>query len=523
MSGMGLLRARALRRAARQGYGIVMQGPAPADRSAPEIPVGDLVEAVRQLRRASVLVVGDAMLDRYVYGRVQRVSPEAPVPVIAVEREVAIPGGAGNVVRNLTALGAAVAFVSVVGDDQSGSDLTGLIGGQPNVEPWLLVQGGRATTTKTRFIAAGQQLLRADHEQASPIHDRLADRMVRIAADAVAATTVMVLSDYQKGVLSGGTCQKLITAARNAGRRVVVDPKGADFARYAGADLITPNRPELALATGMPVDSEAAIIAAAQALREAHGFGGVLVTRGADGMTLLDAQGIRHFPAEAAEVHDVSGAGDTVVAVLAAALAAGLPLPVAARLSNVAAGVVVGKVGTAVARESDIIEALAPERAALRKVMGNAQAAEQVERWRRRGWRIGFTDGPFDLLNPADIHLLQQARACCDRLVVGLSADSVVRRQLGAARPLQPEAARAAVLASLAQVDLVTVLEDDTPLELIRQLRPDVLVKPAGPRPSEVPGAEDVAEWGGAVKLVPPLTGDPEPDDEAPPVAHIES
>jgi D-beta-D-heptose 7-phosphate kinase/D-beta-D-heptose 1-phosphate adenosyltransferase len=164
-----------------------------------------------------VLVVGDAMLDRYVYGKVARVSPEAPVPVIAVAREVAMPGGAGNVVRNLTALGAAVAFVSVVGDDQAGSDLTGLIGGQPNVEPWLLVQGGRATTTKTRFIAAGQQLLRADHEVAAPIHERLADRMVRIASDAVAATTAMVLSDYQKGVLAGDTCQRLIAAARAPG------------------------------------------------------------------------------------------------------------------------------------------------------------------------------------------------------------------------------------------------------------------------------------------------------------------
>src|SRR5512139_1099966 len=175
-----------------------MEGPAPeTDRPMPEIPVADLVAAVRALRRASVLVVGDAMLDRYVYGTVQRISPEAPVPVLTVEREVAMPGGAGNVVRNLTALGAAVAFVSVVGDDQAGSDLTGLIGGQPNVEPWLLVQGGRATTTKTRFIAAGQQLMRADHEQANPINERLADRMIRIAADAVAATSVMVLSDYQ--------------------------------------------------------------------------------------------------------------------------------------------------------------------------------------------------------------------------------------------------------------------------------------------------------------------------------------
>jgi D-beta-D-heptose 7-phosphate kinase/D-beta-D-heptose 1-phosphate adenosyltransferase len=484
-----------------------MQGPAPADLPTPEIPVGELTEAVRLLKRASVLVVGDAMLDRYVYGHVQRVSPEAPVAVLAVEREVAMPGGAGNVVRNLTALGAAVAFVSVVGDDQAGSDLTGLIGGQPNVEPWLLVQGGRATTTKTRFIASGQQLLRADHEVAAPIHPRLADRMIRIAADAVAATTVMVLSDYQKGVLAGDIAQRLIAAARSAGRRVVVDPKGTDYARYAGADLLTPNRAELKLATGMPVDTEAGLVAAAQRLRADFGFGAVLVTRSEDGMTLVEAESVRHFPAEAAEVHDVSGAGDTVVAVAAAGMAAGLPMAVAARLANIAAGIVVGKVGTAVARESDLMEALTPERGALRKVVSRAKAVEQVERWRRRGWRVGFTNGCFDLLHPGHVHLLEQARSWCDRLVVGLNADSSVKRLKGDARPIQGEAARAAVLASLASVDLVSVFDEDTPIALIKLLRPDVLVKGADYTVEAVVGGDLVTDWGGQVRLAALLPG----------------
>jgi D-beta-D-heptose 7-phosphate kinase/D-beta-D-heptose 1-phosphate adenosyltransferase len=484
-----------------------MQGPAPADHPTPEIPLGDLSEAIRLLKRASVLVVGDAMLDRYVYGQVSRVSPEAPVAVLGVEREVAMPGGAGNVVRNLTALGAAVAFVSVVGDDQAGSDLTGLIGGQPNVEPWLLVQGGRATTTKTRFIASGQQLLRADHEMAAPIHARLADRMVRIAADAVAATTVMVLSDYQKGVLAGDTAHRLITAARTAGRRVVVDPKGIDYARYAGADLVTPNRAELKLATGMPVDTEEELVAAAQHLRATHGFAAVLVTRSEDGMTLIEGEAVRHFPAEAAEVHDVSGAGDTVVAVVAAGMAAGLPLRVAARLANIAAGIVVGKVGTAVAREADLMEALTPERGALRKVVSRASALEQVERWRRRGWRIGFTNGCFDLLHPGHVHLLEQSRSWCDRLVVGLNADSSVRRLKGETRPIQGEAARSAVLASLASVDLVTVFDEDTPIELIRLLRPDILVKGADYTVETVVGAELLTGWGGQVRLAQLLPG----------------
>ncbi|MFC3123983.1 D-glycero-beta-D-manno-heptose-7-phosphate kinase [Pseudoroseomonas globiformis] len=474
----------------------------------PAAPVNaDLPEAVRQLKRASVLVVGDAMLDRYVYGQVTRISPEAPVPVLAVDREVAMPGGAGNVVRNLTALGAAVAFLSVVGDDQAGSDLTGLIGGQPRVEPWLLVQGGRATTTKTRYIASGQQIMRADHEIARPIHQRLADRLVRIAADTVAATSVMVLSDYRKGVLAHDVPERLIAAAKAAGRRVIVDPKGDDYSRYAGADVITPNRAELRLATGMPVDSEEEIVAAARALQTRHGFDAVLVTRSEDGMTLVEGGAVYHMPAEAPEVQDVSGAGDTVVAVLAAGYAAGLPLPIAARLANIAGGLVVGKVGTAVAREDDLMEALTPERGALRKVMRRAAAAEQVERWRQRGWRVGFTNGCFDLLHPGHVHLLEQARSWCDRLVVGLNADSSVKRLKGPTRPVQHEAARAAVLASLATVDLVTVFEEDTPVELISLLRPEVLVKGADYTVEQVVGGEMVQEWDGVVRLAELLPG----------------
>ncbi|MBE9605005.1 D-glycero-beta-D-manno-heptose-7-phosphate kinase [Acetobacteraceae bacterium H6797] len=467
----------------------------------------DLADATRQLKRASVLVVGDAMLDRYVYGSVGRISPEAPVPVLTVEREVAMPGGAGNVVRNLTALGAAVAFISVVGDDQSGADLTGLVGGQPNVEPWLLVQGGRATTTKTRFIASGQQMLRADNEIARPIHPRLADRMVKIASDAVAATAVMVLSDYHKGVLSPEVTPRLIAAAQSAGRKVIVDPKGRDYAPYTGADLVTPNRRELQEATGLPIGTEEEITVAAQALRQRFSFGAVLVTRSEDGMSLFTADSVHHLPAQAPEVFDVSGAGDTVVAVVAAALASGQSLLTGARLANVAAGIVVGKVGTAVARDGDILEALTPERGTLRKVMSRSAVVEQVERWRRRGWRVGFTNGCFDLLHPGHVHLIEQSRSWCDRLVVGLNSDASVKRLKGPARPIQSEAARAAVLASLGAVDLVSIFDEDTPIELIKLVKPDVLVKGADYRVDQVVGGDLVQEWGGQVKLAELLPG----------------
>jgi len=431
-----------------------------------------LADAVRLLGHTSILVVGDVMLDRYIYGTVERISPEAPVPVLTIERELAMLGGAGNVVRNLTALGAAVAFISVVGDDQAGSDLTGLIGVQPNIEPWLLVQGGRTTTLKTRLIASGQHLLRADREETAPIQPRLAERLLRIARDAMAATTVTVLSDYRKGLLAGDLPAQLIAAARQAGRPVIVDPKGPDYSRYAGADLIMPNRPDLAEATGMRVDSEVAIVAAATALRQRHGFGAVVVTRGNDGMTLLSDAGARHFPAEAAEVYDLAGAGDTAAAILAAGIAARLDLAVAARLANIAAGVVVGKIGTAVAREADLLAALSPQGGALRKIVSRESAVEHVQRWHHRGWRVGFVQGRFDPLLPGDLRRLEEAREACDRLVIGLRSPIP--------DPTQPEAARAAMLASLASVDLVTMFAEDTPGPLIAALGLDMTAASGG-------------------------------------------
>lgn len=473
----------------------------------PEEPEANLADAVRRLGHTAVLVIGDVMLDRYTYGDVSRISLEAPVPVLGITREVALPGGAGNVVRNLTALGAAVAFISVVGDDQAGADLTGLVGGQPGVEPWLLVESGRTTTTKSRFVAAGQQLFRADREDVAPIQPRLAERMLRIAGDAMAATSVTVLSDYGKGVLSSNVPSELVTMAHKIGRKLIVDPRGHDYARYAGADIIVPNRRDLAEATLMPVDTEAAIVAAAAVLRDRHAFGAVLVTQGDDGMTLVDRSGWRHFPAEAADVYDVSGSGDTAVSTLAAAIAARLDLDTAVRLANLAAGVVVGKAGTAVARQAELLGALNPQRTALRKVVSREGAAEQVERWRRRGWRIGFTNGCFDLLHPGHIHLLETARSRCDRLVVGLNSDASVRRLKGPPRPIQPEAARAAVLASLASVDLVVLFQEDTPEILIAELHPDLLMKGADYNVADVVGADLVRGWGGQVALADLLPG----------------
>ena len=455
---------------------------------------------IRRLSRASVLVVGDAMLDRYIYGEVERVSPEAPVPVLTVQRELAMPGGAGNVVRNLGALGAAVAFVSVVGDDQAGSDLTGLIGGQPGVEPWLLVQGGRATTVKTRMVAQGQQLLRVDREETTPINAKLGERMLRIARDAMAATSLTVLSDYRKGVMTGDVPARLVAAAKQAGRKVVVDLRGSDFAPYAGANVVLISRRDLARAVGATLEDDAGVVAAASQTRAAHGFEAVLVTRAEDGMTLVrEGFGARHFRGEAAEVFDLSGAGDSAVATLAAALAVGTPLPLAARLANIAAGIAMGRVGTAVVREQDFLNVLSPAGGALRKIVSRETAAEQVERWRRRGWRVGFVHGAFEGPRPGHMHLLAQARAACDRLLVAVADDAQVRRRKGDEHPLSSDSARAAGLAALPGVDLVVINEEDGPASLLRLLRPELVVTAADPSGDPPAEADLVRDWGGQV------------------------
>ncbi|MDA8248822.1 MAG: PfkB family carbohydrate kinase [Rhodospirillales bacterium] len=464
-----------------------------------EASATELIAAVRRLPRASVLVVGDAMLDRYVCGHVERVSPEAPVPVLAVERELAMPGGAGNVVRNLGALGVAVAFVSVVGDDQAGSDLTGLIGGQPGVEPWLLVEGGRTTTTKIRMIAQGQQLLRVDRENVEPLHPKLAERMLRIASDAIAATSVTILSDYRKGVLGGDTTARLVAAARQAGRLVIGDLHGSDMANAAGADVILASRRDLARASGLPADDDAGVALAATALRRAHGFGAVLVGRGGDGMTLVNGTGVRHLRADVTEVFDVSGAGDTAVATLGAALATGAPLAVAARLAALAGAIAMSRVGTAVVRERDFLDALSPDRGVLRKIVSPDTAVEQVERWRRRGWRTGFVQGSFDPLRAGHEHLVRQARAVCDRLVVAVAPDALVRQRKGPGRPLLPQHERAAQLAAAAGVDLVVMNEDEDPSALLRALRPDVLVTGADAADGDGAAAALLGDWGGRV------------------------
>jgi D-beta-D-heptose 7-phosphate kinase/D-beta-D-heptose 1-phosphate adenosyltransferase len=458
---------------------------------------------------ATVLCVGDLMLDDFVYGDVARISPEAPAPVIVVRREEKLIGGAGNVARGIVALGASSIFVGVMGEDEAGRLVArAFLDDSPAVETHLMVDPSRPTTRKVRFVSEqhSTHLLRADWELAQPVSAEIERSIINACTGLIPRADAVILSDYAKGVLSPRVIRAVIDTARANGKPVIVDPKGADFSIYRGATLITPNRKELAEATRRAVASEAEIVAAAQELARIVECDAVLVTRSEAGMTLYDkATGSLHVPAYPVKVRDVSGAGDTVAAVLAVMLATQADFEQAVRAANAAAAVVVGKRGTSTVTAAELrarilpSASLAPEE---KIVFDWTVLDERIAEWRRHDLRIGFTNGCFDLLHPGHVKLLTAARAACDRLVVGLNGDASVRRLKGEGRPVQDEQSRAEVLAALEAVDLVVVFEQDTPLDLLRRVRPTVLVKGADYTLDQVVGRELVEADGGEVMLV---------------------
>lgn len=462
-----------------------------------------LAVRIADLQTAKVVCVGDVMLDRFVYGDVSRVSPEAPIPVCRVTNETAMLGGAGNVVRNLVSVGATVAFISVTGDDDIARDVDVLLRDLTGVTPTLVHEKDRPTTSKVRYVAGGQQLLRADREVTTPITDEVADAVFAAAVVALEDAGALIVSDYGKGTVTDDLVARLIAAANAAGTPVIVDPKSRDFARYAGASLITPNLKELGEAAEGELSSEEGIVDAARGLLAGAQIGSMLVTRGAQGMSLVTQDTADHFPSRAREVFDVSGAGDTVLALLAAGIGAGVPALEAAQLANVAAGVVVGKTGTAVVYADDLLTELndMAGHTGPQPPLRLDAALDRIRTWKDRGEKVGFTNGCFDLLHPGHVSLLASARSTCDRLVVGLNSDASVKRLKGENRPMQNEAARAAVLSSLETVDLVVIFDEDTPETLLHEVRPDVLVKGADYTIETVVGADLVHSYGGKVVL----------------------
>ncbi len=449
-------------------------------------------------------VVGDVMLDRFVGGSVERISPEAPIPVLKVAREVSMLGGAGNVARNATALGARVSLIAAVGDDEAGKTVLQLIGAEAGLSGNLVVLSERPTTVKTRYVAQGQQLLRADREDASSFDGDAERRLLQLVEAEVREADVVAVSDYAKGVVSRAVAAQAVASARALGKPVVVDTKTLDPSAFRGASFMTPNARELAALSGAAAGSNAEVEAAAEKLMRAAELVGVVVTRSERGMTVVERGSAVHLAAEAREVFDVSGAGDTVLAVFALALGAGASARDAAALANTAAGIAVSKSGTAVVRPEELLRALRTSEFARTqaKVLSLDQVLGQIARWRDAGLSVGFTNGCFDLLHPGHVSLLAKARAECDRLVVGLNTDASVRKLKGEDRPVNPEMARAIVLAALESVDAIVAFGEDTPIKLIEAIKPDVLVKGADYTADKVVGADVVKANGGRLVLV---------------------
>ena len=455
-----------------------------------------------------VLVVGDVMLDQYVWGDVDRISPEAPVPVLRAALRDEKPGGAANVAMNLAGLGACVTLVGFAGVDVERQTLESLLADR-GVEPLLTALPGLRTTTKLRVLSGHQQMMRIDTESTTPIAQSDHQKLLQCALSEVPTASVVVLSDYAKGTLTEDLCQSIICEASKRDIPVLVDPKSRSFARYRGATAICPNMKELSVATGESASDADLLLKAGQELASPLDVKFVVVTLGEKGIAVLRADSRFHAPAVIRQVYDVSGAGDTVIATLALALASRIPVESAVQLANLAAGIVVGKVGTVPIQREELLGALRQDvpPAMDEKVLRLEQLLARVSLWRSSGQRVVFTNGCFDILHIGHIRLLEEARRKGDRLIIGLNSDDSVRRLKGPLRPVVAERERAGVLAALSAVDAVVVFNESTPLRLIEALRPDVLVKGGDYTEESVVGAREVRAWGGRLELIPLVGG----------------
>ncbi len=465
-----------------------------------------LIEA--DWRKIHALVVGDVMLDKYVWGEVQRISPEAPVPVVRTNWQDEQPGGAANVAMNLAHLGARVTVAGYTGGDKDREHLETLLI-EAGVEPVLTAVAGVPTTSKLRIMGGNQQMLRLDNEASpaawEPGREELLVHVLTILPD----MHVVVLSDYAKGVLTDPVCRTIIEEARLLDIPVIVDPKNRNFTRYRGATTICPNRKELSLATGESADDLDSLLEAGQSLLPWLGMKYMAVTLSERGIAVLHERSCCVLPAVVRQVFDVSGAGDTAIAVIALALASKLNIETAAQVANLAAGIVVGKAGTVPIYRHELLAALTQDVAIQKeeKVLPQERLLWRVAAWRAAGQQVVFTNGCFDLLHVGHITLLERARKQGDRLIVAINSDDSVRRLKGAARPIVGANERAHILAAMGVVDAVVIFEADTPLELIEAVRPEVLVKGGDYAEKDVIGAHEVRSWGGRVALIPVVEG----------------
>jgi len=468
-----------------------------------------LRQIIEKAKNQRVLCVGDVMLDRFVYGVVDRISPEAPVPVLRQTRAASMPGGGANVARNLASLGLEAVIVGAVGDDEAGTELTDLLAHSPGITPKLVTLKNRPTTLKTRLVAGGQQLLRLDAEELGAPDAGSEQALIRTISEIVPTVTAVLISDYAKGLLTASVVDAILAAAAARGVPVIADPKGKDFARYGAVDILKPNAGELALAVGKPTSSTQEVESALAAARNSLPAKAIVVTRAAQGMSWVSGDSAPgHVAGKAREVFDVSGAGDTSLAALAAAIVAGASLEEAVNVAILASGIAVGKSGTATVSAAELLDASeVTQQSQKAGLLALDAMVGQIERWREAGLRIGFTNGVFDILHPGHVRVLEESRSRCDRLIVGLNSDASVKRLKGPERPVNDATFRGQVLAGLSAVDAVVIFEEDTPLNLITALKPDVLVKGGDYSRDTIVGADLVEARGGEVIVVPLVPG----------------
>ncbi len=468
--------------------------------------IGDWID---RLAGQTLVVFGDIMLDRFTYGDSTRISPEAPAPVFRADRVEEMVGGAGNVARNIASLGGEAILIGAIGEDAPGDALLAAAAATEKLETRLIRTRGSRTSVKNRYVAKNQQMLRVDEEDIAPPADTVLDAILDTLETALGdGAAALVLSDYAKGMLSDNAIERSCALATKYGVPVIVDPKSRDLSRYRGASVITPNAKEAEEASGISASSDAGAAEAAKALAEQSGAPIIVLTRGAQGMSVRDKDGsIRHYPTAAQEVFDVSGAGDTVVAALALGLAAKAPTEIAVELANRAAGVVVGKLGTATVSAAELHIACHGGGPDGRMISDFEGARKACRAWQDQGLDVVFTNGCFDLIHPGHISLLSFAKSQGDKLIVAINSDASVKRLKGPTRPVQDEASRATVMEALRDVDLVVIFDEDTPLECITAIQPDVVVKGADYSEDEVVGGDIVKARGGRVALAPLIDG----------------
>jgi D-beta-D-heptose 7-phosphate kinase / D-beta-D-heptose 1-phosphate adenosyltransferase len=459
-------------------------------------------------QKLHALVIGDVMLDRYLIGKVGRISPEAPVPVVLLNETNERVGGAANVAANLALLGIKTHIIGCIGDDAEGVSLKKLISAIDIDTNAIISSRHRPTIAKTRVLGGHQQMLRLDQESPNTFNSEEVGKVLHaVKTELALKPSIVILSDYAKGLLSEDICQKIISTCKTQNIPVLVDPKGRDYTKYKGATALTPNKKETAEACGTNVN-DAALIDKSILLKDSLSLDFLAVTRGEEGITLIDNE-IHQIAATAQKVFDVSGAGDTVIATLAAGLAHSLSPLESLQLANVAAGIVVGKVGTVPINRNELSGTLAQQQDNLQvnKVCDLAQLISKVENWKNAQQKIVFTNGCFDLLHAGHVTYLEAAKKRGDKLILGLNTDRSVSAIKGPTRPVVNENDRARVLAALESVDAVILFDEDTPLNLINQIKPNVIAKGSDYTADQVVGGKEVESWGGEIALIDLVAG----------------